>query len=163
MTKHKTFSAASFKTKNIPKRMTPFLHPAVVCWMRPIKAKYFLRWNRWLVNAPKSYTAAGNVRSPGYAMVLQWISEIWDELDSNLIARSFDNCGITSSKLSDFNNQLRHFVRTTEFADKVQPDDSAQSDDLFEENGDDWEEQTHVIIDSESEDENERDFFLNFC
>ena len=75
----------------------------------------------------------------------------------------FWNCGITSSKLSDFNNQLRHFVRTTEFADKVQPDDSAQSDDLFEENGDDWEEQTQAIIDSESEDENERDFFLNFC
>ena len=90
------------------------------------------------------------MRSPGYAMVLQWISEIWDELDSNLIARSFDNCGIISSKLSDFNNQLRHFVRTTEFADKVQPDDSAQSDDLFEENGDDWEEQTQTINDSDN-------------
>jgi len=72
-------------------------------------------------------------------------------LDSNLIAHSFDSCGITSSKLTDFNNQLRHFVRTTEFVDEVQPDDSAQNDDLFEENGDEWEAQTQAIIDSERE------------
>ena len=39
--------------------------------------------------------------------------------------RSFENCGITSSKLTDSNNQLRQFVRTTEFVDEVQPDDSA--------------------------------------
>ena len=89
-----------------------------------------------------------------YAMVLQWISEIWDEFDSNLIARSFDSCGITSSKLTDFNNQLRHFVRTTEFVDEVQPDDSTQNHDLFEENGDEWGDQTQAIIGSESEDEN---------
>ena len=59
-------------------------------------------------------------------MVLQRISEIMDELDSNLIARSFTNCGITPSKLTGFNNQLRHFVRTTEFVDEIQPDNSAQ-------------------------------------
>ena len=95
------------------------------------------------------------MRSPGYAMVLQWISEIWDELDSNLIACFFDNCGITSSKLTDSNNQLRHFVRTTEFVDEVQPDDSAQNDDLFEEKDD--ETQTQTIIDSESEEEIEHE------
>ena len=63
---------------------------------------------------------------PGYAMVLQWISEIWDELDSNLIASSFDNSGIASSKLTDSYNQLRHYVRTIEFVHEVQPDDSAK-------------------------------------
>ena len=78
-----------------------------------------------------------------------------DELDLNLIARSFDNCGITSSKLTDSKNQLRHFFRTTEFVDEVQPDDSAQNDDLFEENGD--ETQTQAIIDSESEEEIEHE------
>ena len=92
------------------------------------------------------------MRLPGYAMVLQQVSEIWDELDSNLIARSFDNCGITSSKLNDSYNQLRHFVRTTEFVDEVQPDDSAQNYDLFEENGDETQTQ-EAIIDSESEEE----------
>ena len=90
-------------------------------------------------------------------MVLQGISEIVDELDSNLIARSFANCGITPSKLTDFNNQLRHFVRTTEFVDEVQPDDSTQNHDLFEENGDEWEAQTQAIIDSESDEEIEHE------
>ena len=44
-------------------------------WMSSIKSKYVLRRNCWLINAPKSYTAAGNMRSLGYAMVLQWISK----------------------------------------------------------------------------------------
>ena len=68
--------------------------------------------------------------------------------------RPFENCRITSSKLTDSNNQLRHFGRSTEIVDGVQPVDSAQNDDLFEKNGDKWEAQTQVIIDSESEDEN---------
>ena len=66
---NETFAAARVRSKNVPKRMTPFLQPADVSWMSPIKSKYFLRWNRWLINAPKSYTAAGNMRSRGYAMV----------------------------------------------------------------------------------------------
>ena len=65
--------------------------------------------------------------------------------------RPFENCRITSSKLTDSNNQLRHFGRSTEIVDGVQPVDSAQNDDLFEENGD--ETQTQAIIDSESEEE----------
>jgi len=46
---------------------------------------------------------------------------------------------------------LRRFVRTNEFVDEAQPDDSAQNDDLLEKNGDEWEAQTQAIIDSESE------------
>ena len=42
-------------------------------------------------------------------------------------------------------------MRTTEFVDEVQPDVSAQNDDLFEEKDD--ETQTQTIIDSESEEE----------
>ena len=42
-------------------------------------------------------------------------------------------------------------MRTAEFVDEVQPDDSAQNDDLFEEKDD--ETQTQTIIDSESEEE----------
>jgi hypothetical protein len=48
-------------------------------------------------------------------MALQLIREVWDELDLNLKARSFEHCGIKSSWLIVFNNQLRHFVRITAF------------------------------------------------
>ena len=60
--------------------------------------------------------------------------------------------------MTDFNNQLRHFVRTTEFVDEVQSDDSTQNHDLFEENGD--ETQTQAIIDSESEKEIEHEEYI---
>ena len=74
--------------------------------MRPLKVAYFKKWNDWLVHAPKSYTAPGNVKSPGYATVITWISEIWQDLDPALIARSFDHCGITSKSLADYGSQL---------------------------------------------------------
>ncbi len=56
--------------------MTPLLQPADVSWMRPLKVAYFKKWNHWLVHAPKAFTASGNVKSPGYAKVITWISEI---------------------------------------------------------------------------------------
>ena len=37
------------------------------------------------------------MRSPGYANLVNWISEIWESMDTNLIAKSFDVCGITSN------------------------------------------------------------------
>ena len=61
------FVNASVDTKSVPKRMTSFLQPADVCWMKPLKAAYFNKWNQWLINAPRLFTAAGNRKSPGYA------------------------------------------------------------------------------------------------
>jgi hypothetical protein len=66
--------------------MTAFLHPADQSWMRPLKVAYFKKWNDWLVNAPRAYTAAGNFKSPGYAQAVLWISEVWADLDASLIA-----------------------------------------------------------------------------
>ena len=105
------FVNASVDTKSVPKRMTSFLQPADVCWMKPLKAAYFNKWNQWLINAPRSFTAAGNRKSPGYAQAIMWISEIWHDLDPALILRSFDHCGITSSDLTNYGSQLRHFTR----------------------------------------------------
>ena len=51
------------------------------------------------------------------------ISEAWDELDSNLIARSFQHFGITSRYMADYSSQLRHFMRTNELVDTVEHDE----------------------------------------
>ena len=59
----KNFVNASVDSKSIPKRMTSFVQPADVCWMKPLKAAYFNKWNQWLINAPRSFTAAGNRKS----------------------------------------------------------------------------------------------------
>ena len=36
------------------------------------------------------------MKSPGYFQVLKWISEIWDQIERNMISDSFKCCGITS-------------------------------------------------------------------
>ena len=65
--------------------------------MKPFKGGYFRNWNNWLINDPKAYTKAGNMRSPGYAREIKWIAESWEELGCNVVVRSFDNRGITSN------------------------------------------------------------------
>jgi len=91
------FKDNNIKTILVPKRMTALLQPADVCWMRSLKLKFKERWQNWLMHEPKSLTAYGNWRSQGYALAINWISEIWDEFDSDIIRQSFDACGITQS------------------------------------------------------------------
>ena len=87
-----------------------------------------ISWNFIKIHAPKSYTASGNRKSSGYAQVITWVSEVWQELGPLLITRSFDKCGIMSRKLADYSSQLRHFVRTNMFVDDVVPIDDQISD-----------------------------------
>ena len=61
----------------------------------------------WFVNEPKSFTNFGNARSPGYASVIQWISDIWKNIDDDLLTNSFDYCGITSQ------NKLHNILQKT--------------------------------------------------
>ena len=87
--------------------------------------------------APKAYTPAENLKPPGYARVIKWIAEAWDELDSNLIDRSFKYCGVTSNNLAGYGSQIRHFVRTSEFVDDLEDSmDDAGLD--FANAGDEW-------------------------
>ena len=74
-----------------------------------------------------------------------------------MIARSFDHCGNTSSRLIDFNNQLRHFVHTTELVYEIQPEEPSDNPgvDVFEDEGDDLHAQTQAILDSCSDNDNE--------
>jgi hypothetical protein len=92
-------NGASVNVTWVPKRMTYIAQPADQSWMAPFKSLYFKKWNHWLVHALKAFTPAGNMQSSGYARVVDWISEAWAELDSNMIASSFQRCGITSRNL----------------------------------------------------------------
>jgi len=86
------------------------------------------RWNVWLINALKAYTASDDRKSPGNAQVNTWVSEVWQELGPLLIARTFNKCGITSRNLAGYSSQLRHFVRKNMFVDDVVPIDDQISD-----------------------------------
>ena len=50
----------------------------------------------WFVNEPKSFKNFGNARSPGYASMIQLISDIWKNIYDDLLNNSFDYSGIIS-------------------------------------------------------------------
>ncbi len=59
----------------------------------------------------KSTTRFGNIRSPGYALAITWISEIWEQFPRDLIVRSFQLCGITGLRqYRDLHSPLRHIL-----------------------------------------------------
>ena len=107
--KFKIRPKSNVEIKFIPPRLTNLLQPAVVCWFRSIKAQFSERWCEWYINsANHTYTAFNNLRSPPYATVIRWISEIWRDFDSVLLAESFEKCEITSS--SNLHHILNKFL-----------------------------------------------------
>ena len=82
---------------------------------------------KWVINEEKSFTAAGNLKSPGYTQVIVWISEIWNQLESRIISDSFDRCGVTSRQVFELHTQLQAFLEKNQ-VDMI--DDYDQSDEL---------------------------------
>ena len=99
--------------------------------MRSLKQFYHLKWNDWLINSPKSFTDSGNLKSPGYATAVKWISEIWEQIDSNILYASFDQCGITSNNPDNYHHQLKHYRLNNELVEDTIPGDSLGDEDNF--------------------------------
>ena len=125
------FAAANVNPIFVPKRLTNLLQPADIAWFRPLKALYSNYWNNWFVNSEKSYTKSGNIRSPGYAQIINWVSEIWEAFDPMIIKNSFDQAGITSNMIDVFHRQLKHFILNQEFTDDIDDDDAQNVNGFF--------------------------------
>ncbi len=114
----------------IPPRFTNILQPADVCWFRNLKRSYCERWNKWFLYEDTTYTVHGNARSPGYAKVTNWLSELWDSFPNHLIKNSFDFCGITSKHVNDYHMVLKCLLRNEtviqNYVDDLQPEDDAE-------------------------------------
>ena len=76
-----------------------------------------------------------------------------------MISCSFDHCGITSRNLAYYRSHLRHFARTNDLVDDIEPVDPAITDDrpVFDvHHGDEWEEKGALTDSDNDEDEEER-------
>lgn len=60
-----------------PPRLTNVLQPADIVWFKSLKSAYKNLWSDWYVNEDKAFTKQGNLKSPGYARSIGWISQIW--------------------------------------------------------------------------------------
>lgn len=81
----------------IPGGLTSKIQPADVSWNKPFKAAYKEKYNKWMVEGEKTYTAAGNVRAPSKLLCLQWVKESWNSISTEIIKKSFRSCGISVS------------------------------------------------------------------
>jgi hypothetical protein len=44
-----------------------------------------------------AFTPTGKIKRPSYSTVATWVKESWDEVDEDLIQRSFKSCGISTN------------------------------------------------------------------
>jgi hypothetical protein len=78
------------------------------------------RYNHWMNEAVKEYTATGKIKKPSYLLVANWVKESWDAIYINMVKRSFKCCGVSnaidgseddlifdSSRIEDVNNHER--------------------------------------------------------
>ena len=84
-----------------------------------------------MINESMSFTQAGNLSYPGHTKAITWISEIWSAFDRNILSRSFDQCGITSSSLVDLHAQFRTFVSTLKLLDTLEQANEEEVEALF--------------------------------
>ncbi|CAF1007838.1 unnamed protein product [Brachionus calyciflorus] len=89
-------------------------------------------WTQWFLNDSKSFTKIGNLRSPGYAKAIGWLSEIWNELDSSIIKTSFEVCVITSNNDEDFHSTLKTFLQSGPIDEYLETNDGENDIDGFD-------------------------------
>ncbi|CAB5321968.1 unnamed protein product [Rhizophagus irregularis] len=76
---------------------TSKLQPLNIAINKNFKSKVKDRYNNWMISNIHAFTPAGKIKRPFYLTVTIWVKELWDEVDENLIQRSFKSCGILTN------------------------------------------------------------------
>ncbi|EXX58194.1 hypothetical protein RirG_200170 [Rhizophagus irregularis DAOM 197198w] len=76
---------------------TSKLQPLDIAINKNFKSKVKDRYNNWMISNIHAFTLAGKIKRPFYLTVTIWVKELWDEVDENLIQRSFESCGILTN------------------------------------------------------------------
>lgn len=75
-------------------------------------------------------TPAGRIRRPSYSLVCSWVKDSWDDIDENLIKKSFKCCGV-SVKTDGTEDDL-----IFDYEGLESPDDHMFDDDNGDDDGD---------------------------
>jgi hypothetical protein len=52
-------------------------------------------YNDWLASGDKEFTPAGNMTAPEKKTLVNWVVESWNDLDMDVIKKSFRACGLS--------------------------------------------------------------------
>jgi len=73
------------------------LQPLDVTVNKPVKDVLRRLWNTWLVEGEHTFTAGGRMRTPTLQDVVQWIVQVWQDLDPSIIKKGFVKCCIANA------------------------------------------------------------------
>ena len=85
----------------IPGGCTSGLQAPDVAWNGPFKAKMRELYDSWLESEKITYTVKGNPRAPSKSDLADMVVSAWNSLSSEMIAKSFTNCGQSKSALPE--------------------------------------------------------------
>jgi len=54
-----------------------------------------IQYNEWMTSEMHELTRTGKIRKPSYSTLAKWVKQAWDDVDVNLIIKSFRCCGIS--------------------------------------------------------------------
>jgi hypothetical protein len=79
--------------------MTRLVQPQDVSLVKAVKSRFAHKWRNWFLESDKSYKKSGNMRSPSYRTIIDWISEIIRDIPKELVSKSFDVTGIMQNNV----------------------------------------------------------------
>ena len=93
----------------VPGGCTKYVQPADVCWIKPFKDQIRRCFDELLERGEMCYTRGGHPRAAPLDTVLQWISDSWQNVSSDLVKKSFKTCGVTNAPDGSEDNQIHCF------------------------------------------------------
>ncbi|KAL2102513.1 hypothetical protein ACEWY4_001681 [Coilia grayii] len=95
-TKEELKRGYSITTAVIPGGCTKYIQAPDVVWNKPFKASLHESYDRLMAgDADKTYTTGGYTRAPARRLLVAWVLKAWDELNTELVKKSFKVCGLT--------------------------------------------------------------------
>lgn len=96
----------------IPGGCTKLLQPVDVSLNKPVKEGYRQRYDEWFAEGVHELTKGGFMKAPAIKLQINWVLQVWNELSPEIIRKSFQTCGITTSDPA-----LIHCMKDGQFAE----------------------------------------------